>query len=215
MSEVEEVIKLVEEAKAPGVFNILDVVKDRAYPKESIAIYIDESAAYLASNLKEKIGETQQLVDGLVDVEANTKLLSELNQKLDAVLEKLELSKYIFDITGISEGVRDEAFTKAREAFEIKYEEIKNPFTGEVTKTEIENLERDRYLTNLLWSLSIVKIVAPDGSEQTSINDKDVDVLRKSLPASANILINGSIEKLRAASATFLLSVGEDFLAKS
>jgi hypothetical protein len=206
--QVNEIVNIVEQA-------ILNVIKDRAYPKSDVVVYIDENAAYKAAVLKEKIQEAQGQIDGLVNVEKNTSLVSELNEQLNEVMAELELSKYVFSITGISEGKRDDAFAKAREEFKVEYEENKNPFTGETVKIEIENRARDRFLTNLIWELSIEKITAPDGSIQESISHVDAGILRESLPASANILINESIDKLRAASAAFLLSVGEDFLAKS
>ena len=212
MSEdiIEEAVKLAQEAKAPGVFNILNVLKERAYPKEEISIYLDEQAAYDASVLGEKIDELSKSSDI-----AHQKKIDELIAQRDVLIKRIEESKYIFFITGLSEGMRSDIQEQSLEKFPLEYEENKNPFTGEMTKKEIENKERDRYFTLLLWHSSIQKIVAPDDSVQENVTMEDVTQLRDLLPLAGIGAITQSIEKLRTATAIFMMTVDEDFLAKS
>jgi hypothetical protein len=54
MSE-QEISEIVEEAKKPGKFNILNVLKDRAYPETEVTVYLDERAAFLAAEMNEKV----------------------------------------------------------------------------------------------------------------------------------------------------------------
>ena len=82
-------------------------------------------------------------------------------------------------------------------------------------KEEIDNVDRDRYFSDSLWEAYIVKIVAPDGEEQEGINMEEARELRRSLPAASVAKISEGIEKLRIASAAFMMSINEDFLAKS
>jgi hypothetical protein len=210
-----EITEIVDAAKAPGTFNILNVIKNKAYPKDDVVIYLDEQAAYDASNLKDKIQDVQINVDNEIDVKENTIKLDALKAELDEAMKRVQASKYIFTISGISEGKREELFDKAREKFPVEYREERNVLSQETTRIEIESEERDKYLTNLLWAESVVAITAPDGSGQNGISFDDVVELRFSFPPSANIIINQTIEKVRAASAVFLMSVDEDFLAKS
>lgn len=202
MSE-KTVEELVEEAKKPGVFNILSVLKERAYPHDEVNIYLDEQAAYDASALKEKLESAD--VDEMDAIEA----------KLNEAVARLEASKYVFTINGISEGLREDILAQAAEQYPIEFEEDKNPFTGEIAKREVENKQRDRLFTNLLWHESIIKIVNPDGDVQESVSMKDIESLRKLLPIAGIGAINNAVEKLRISTATFMLSVDEDFLAKS
>lgn len=205
---IEEAAKLVDAAKQPGTFSIVDVLKERAYPKEDVNIYLDEQAAYEASMMNEKIEELKKS-------DADIKKIDALVESRDEVISKFEKSKYVFSITGISEGLRDDIQEQSLEKFPMQYEEEKNPFTGEVTKKEIEDKERDRYFTNLIWHESITKIVDPSGSIQEKITLEDVESLRQFLPIACIGAITQSIEKLRMSTAMFMLSVDEDFLAKS
>lgn len=205
-STVEE---LVENAKKPGTFSILNVLNERAYPREEVIAYLDEQAAYDASQIQSKIDELSKNED------ANKAKINELAKKRDAVIKKLELSKYTFTVSGISEGMREDLNKESIEKYPIELEEEKNPFTGEVTKKEVENKERDRYFTNLIWHSAIEKIVNPDGDAQENVTMEDVIALRGMLPIAAIGALNQAIEKLRMATAVFMMTVDEDFLAKS
>lgn len=199
--------EIVTEAKKPGVFNIIEVVKGRAYPSDSVTVYFNEDIAYKAAKLNERIKE-----------EAGT-LSSEEYAELDAELKDavaaLEAEKYVFEIKGISEGRRAELLELSIAQFPLEYDEQKNPFTGEVTRTEREDRGRDALFTNFLWAEHISKIVAPNGDEQNSITAEEVRQLREALPLASAAAINEAIEKLRVSTAVFMASVDEDFLAKS
>lgn len=204
MSEA-TVEELVEEAKQPGTFNIIEVLKGRSHPVDEVSVYLDEKTAYEAAMLKVKLGAT----------DSKSVEYAKIEKQIDELVAKLESEKYIFVITGISEGRREEIYNEAVKKFPVEYDESSNPFSGEKTKEEIENPERDRMFTSSLWCEHISKIVAPNGAEQTKLTVQDVNALRATLPIAATGTINQAIEKLRAATAVFMLSVDEDFLAKS
>ena len=212
MSEnpIEEAIALSDEAKKPGTFSIVNVLKERAYPVDEVNVYLDEQAAYDAAKIQEKIDELVKSADAK-DVDEAEKL----SKKRDAIIKKLEESKYVFTISGLSEGKRDEIQDEATEKFPVEYDESKNPFTGEVIKTEKDNKQRDRYFTNLLWVSSVKKIVNNAGDVQENLTIEDVESLRSMLPIAASGAIIQSIEKLRISTAIFMSTVDEDFLAKS
>ena len=207
---IADAVKLVDEAKKPGTFNIINVLKERAYPVEEVNIYLDEQAAYEASKLQDKIDEITKSTDMKAHEEAEA-----IAAERDAAIAKLEKSKYVFTISGMSEGKRDELQESSMEKFPMEYEESKNPFTGETTKSEVDNKQRDRYFTNLLWVESIKKIVNPDGDVQDSVSISEVESLRELLPIAGISSITQSIEKLRISTAIFMSNVDEDFLAKS
>lgn len=204
MSE-QEIIELVEEAKKPGKFNIIDVVKDRAFPTQEVNVYLDEETAYLAAEASEKLKQTP----------AAGKEYAVIQAEVDSLLLKLEESKYVFTITGISESRRDEILKIASDKYPIEYREDKNTYTGEIKREEIEDENRNNLFTSMLWSEHISKIVAPDGSVQENLSAEDAKELRGALPLASTALINRSIEKIRSASAIFMMTVDEDFLAKS
>jgi hypothetical protein len=214
MSET-TVEELVAEAKSPAKFNILSVLQERAYPTDEVTVYLDEETAYLASIAEEEIKAANVAIDKDFEDEKAQDKLEKSKQKLEKLIGKMSESKYIFTIKGIPEGRREELLIEAEKQYPIEYDENKNPFTGEVTKSEKEDRERNRLFTNMLWSENIEKITAPDGAVQEKLSPEDVKAIRASLPLASIGAINQAIEKIRAATAVFLFSVDEDFLAKS
>ena len=204
MSEKDS-IEIVEEAKKPGTFSIVNVLKERAYPHDEVNVYLDEETAYEASQAKEALKKID-----ILDVE-----YAAAEEKFNKLMDKLEQSKYVFHIKGISEGKREEMFNLSLEKYPAKFTESKNSFTGEVKKEEIESVERNNLFTSMIWAAHIVKIVAPDGSVQENLMPEEAVEVRTSLPIASSALVNRSIEKVREASALFMMTVDEDFLAKS
>jgi len=215
MSEA-TVEELVEAAKKPGTFSIINALKDRAYPRDDIEVYLNEDAAFKASVVSDEI-------DALKDTLTRKKgeAAEEIQVKIDALVEKrseifeeLRNSKFTFIAQGISEGKREELLEMAIAKFPIKYEEKINELTGETYKDEIQDVERDKLFTSLLWLEHLKSVEAPDGSIQDSFTIEDINELRSSLPIAASTSINERMEKLRTASAIFMMTVNEDFLAK-
>jgi len=216
MSDIEE---MVNAAKKPGTFNIVDAVKNRAYPKDQVDVFIDEGVAFRVAEINEAIDSIGKAMDKKgVDKKTLDTLLAKREEVLDSrdkLIEEMGGTKYVFHLTGISEGVRQDLFDKAVTKFPIKHEQKMSQITGEIEKEEIENIERDRYFTALLWQAGVQKILSPDGEEQEGISFEDALELRRSLPLASLTTITEALEKMRAATALFLMSVGEDFLAKS
>jgi len=215
LSDIEE---MVEEAKKPGKFNIVEAVKGLAYPKADVEVFIDEDAAYVATQIESEIKKVTDEMDSNSDNKELKKLTESYEEflaKKNEIIESMGGSRYVFHLQGISEGVRNDLYDKALEKFPMKYETDRNPLTGESTKKEIEDEKRNKYFTDMLWSSYILKITAPDGSEQDGISVEDASELRRSLPIASASKITDAIEKMRVATAVFMLSVDEDFLAKS
>jgi hypothetical protein len=215
VSEVEE---MVENAKKPGVFNIVDAVKGRGYPTTEIDVFLDEDVAYMAAQIEvelSKLGAEMDRVSDTKELSEMTKIYEEFIDKKENMINEMGGTKYTFHLRGISEGDRSDLYDKAVELYPLKFENDRNPLTGESNKKEIESEPRNKYFTDMLWSAYIVKIVAPDGAEQVGISVDDAKELRRSLPIASASKITDAIEKMRAATAIFMLSVNEDFLAKS
>tara|TARA_R110000782_G_scaffold94088_3_gene177773 strand:+ start:4106 stop:4756 length:651 start_codon:yes stop_codon:yes gene_type:complete len=209
--------ELVEEIKKPGTFSIMSVLKERLYPTDTVLVRLDEDSAYKASEIQEKITELESADadSGFSLGKVEQKELDTLIASRDELVKKIEKSTYTFTLTGIAEGKREDFLNKCNEQFPVEFNEDKNTFTGEVTRTEKENKGRDRLFTNFLWEAHILKIVAPDGSEQNSFTHADIIELRESLPLVSIGSITQGIEKIRMATAIFMFKVDEDFLAKS
>lgn len=214
MSE-QELTEIVAEAKKPGKFNILDVLKDRAYPETEVTVYLDERAAFLAAEMNDKVKlALAELESGEENKELEEKL-EELQGSRDVLIEKLADSAYKFKIVGISEGKRDDILKECELKYPMEYTETKNPITGEVVKQEVPNDDRNELLMNLIWQAHVVSITSPDGEVQDGISLEDAAEIRRALPIASSAQISQAIEKIRTATVMFMLTVDEDFLAKS
>lgn len=209
----------VAEMKSPSKFKILDAIKDRTYPTEDVEVFIDEELAYAAAMLDEQVKELDEKADKTV---ADEEILQQIMDKREKLIaEKEELMSqiggtvYVFTVTGISEGKRDDMYKLVTDKYPIEYRSESNAFTGEKIREEIENPERNRLFTEMLWQAHITKITAPDGSVQDGITIEEASELRRSLPIATIGKITEAIEKLRVTTAVFMMTVDEDFLAKS
>ena len=201
---MDEVSELVQTAKAPGTFNIINLLNDRAYPTDKVTVYLDEASAYEAAIIKKQIAEH----DGTDD-------LSALEDKLVAATEKMQKSSLIVEIRGITEGKREELLNEAKKKYPVEFDRELNPMTGDFKKEEKESPERDNLFTEFLWQASIVSLTDADGNVQSDLPYAAVRDMRTMLPLASASEITRTIEKVRVSTAVFMLEVNEDFLPKS
>lgn len=212
MSAEDNIREIVDEAKAPGRFNIVDVLKGRGYPQTSVQIILDEALAFEASSLKKRFDE----VDGKKLNEKQIAEREQLSIELEDMRERLSKSAYTVHLMGISEGRREEIYRDAVKKYPIEYETV-NPLEGllgQVKKVEKESPERDSLFTDFLWLEHIKKIVDSEGNEQTDFTYSTIRTMRESFPLSAILRVNEAIESLRTSTAVFMMETAEDFLAK-
>lgn len=210
--------EIVEKAKKPGVFSIINVLQERAYPKDSIEVSLDEALAFKASRISEKIEEFNKQINNVDDADEIDSLSDkrdELVAQREEILAEIKTKLYTVNITGIPEGRREEIYTEAIEKFPIEYVEATPSLLGDAKREEAENPERDKFITTMFWAEHIESIVDPDGNVQGKMTPEEARALRENLPISASTKINEAIEKIRIATALFMIGVDEDFLAKS
>jgi hypothetical protein len=215
LSDIED---MVESAKAPGRFNIVDALRDRAYPTDVVEVFLDEGLAFIAADIEgaiKKLGEKMDKESDKKQIEALLKKQEEFLDKKDKLVKEMGGARYVFHLQGISEGTREDLWKKSVERYPVKHDNDRNPLTGKVERTEIESPERDKLFTSLLWEAHIKKIVDPSGNEQEGITLEEAMELRRALPLASIGKITEAIEKMRAATAVFMMTVDEDFLAKS
>jgi len=215
MSDIEDIREAVDEAKKPGTFKIVDVLKERSYPKMEITVSVDEDSAYRASEIAKKIDALDVKWAGKEKPTDIQKAEEKLLEEQEALLASVKASSFTFHLEGISEGKRTELFKNCTKKYPIEYEREMDITTGKMEKVEKQSADRDALFTDYLWEACIRKIVSSDGDEQDGVSYTDVRVMRDQMPLSAIARINESIEKLRVATAVFMMEVDEDFLAKS
>lgn len=216
MSEEEEIRESVDRVKSRGTFSIIDVLSERSYPETSVSVSIDESSAYQAAIVKEELEALINSVNGKATTAKQKSEISDLEDKIEELTVKLNKSKYTFNLMGISEGKREELWRDACKKYPVEYEknDISALLGTAANKAEKPSPERDSLFTDYLWLACIRSIEDPDGNLQESLAYNDVKSMRNSLPLSAIAKINEAVEKLRTATAVFMMETGEDFLAK-
>lgn len=212
---VEEIREAVDEAKKPGVFKIVDALKDRSFPKMQVNVSVDEQTAYEANQIKEELSRLDLKWSGKKRPESADRKEEALLAKHEVLMDKLRESSFTFHLEGISEGRRAEIYKNAVKRYPIEYDKDIDISTGKMEKTERQNADRDALYTDFLWEACIKKVVNADGDEQVGVSYTDVRTMRDQMPLSATARVNESIEKLRVAAAVFMMEVDEDFLAKS
>lgn len=215
MSDIEDIREAVDEAKKPGTFKIVDVLKDRSYPKMQIHVSVDEDSAYRANGLQGQIEKLDIDIAKAKDPKDFIKKQEELSSQKEELLAKINESSFTFYLTGIPEGKREGLYKKAVSKYPIEYDKDIDLTSGKMEKIERQSPDRDALYTDFLWEASIEKIVNGDGDEQVGVSYTDVRAMRDNMPVSAIARINDYIEKLRVSTAVFMMEVDEDFLAKS
>jgi hypothetical protein len=217
LSDEQEIREAVDEAKDSKVFNIVNILQERSYPKQVIEIFLDEENSYKASMVKQQLEELDKKT-GTKGVTAQQKEKRDsLIAEFELLSEKISESKYSFHISGISEGRREKLIAEATKKYPIEYEksaELSALLGSSNGPQEKASPQRDQLFTDFLWREQIQKIVDPDGNEQSDLAYGDIRSLRENLPLSSSAKINNAIEKIRTATAVFMMETGEDFLAK-
>ena len=211
----EEIRESVDEAKKPGVFKIVDALKDRSFPKMKVSVSTDEQAAYEANQIKEEIEKLEIKMSRSNKSDSVSAKHADLMEKREKLIEQIENSSFTFHLTGISEGKREGLYKKSVQKYPVEYEKDIDLTTGKMEKSEKQSPDRDALYTDLLWESSIEKIENSGGDEQIGVSYTDVRAMRDNMPVSAIGRINECIEKLRVSTAVFMMEVDEDFLAKS
>lgn len=217
MSDEQEIRDTVDAVKAPGTFNILQVLQGRGYPETQVDIYLDESAIYAMSLAQEELDGLDQALGTKGETEKKKKIRERITGELESAREKVSASHYIVHLMGVSEGKREEVYRQATKKYPVEYEKdngLSGILSGDSKREEKDSPERDSLFTDLLWQEHIKKIVSPDGEEQEDFPYSTIREMRNTFPLSATIKINEAIAKLRTSTAVFTMETGEDFLAK-
>jgi hypothetical protein len=213
----QEIVDSVEAARAPGTFNIVEVLQGRGYPQSVVDVYLDESAMYDMAVAKEELEKLDLEVGRKTETEANKAKREDILSNIESISKRILASKYSIHLMGISEGKREDYYRQALKKYPREYQTgnaLSGLMGGEPNRVEKESPERDALFTDYLWQGCISKIVSPEGDEQSEFAYSTIRSMRETFPLNAIVKINEGIDKLRAATALFSMGTGEDFLAK-
>lgn len=184
----------------PQTFNIADMFTGAAFPKESVTIYTNEEAGYQLDKLNKRISRE-------IGVKDNDEVLTRLEKEAKELLEKVNQSRYIFHMTGVSRESVAMIVEKARQAYPSKYGTF-----GQ----ELPNPEQDEHFNNLLWAIHTERIEAPNGAVITAPDDTQMKIIRANLGTSQQAKIKSQIDEFSSGSASGFEAAAQesDFLSQ-
>lgn len=190
----EEALELVKEAQSPKVFNLVDAIKNRAYPTKDVTIYLDDDSAMRLVEINEQMNRTKEPED-----------LEELQKEAEKLAEAVMDSALTFHLRGVGQDAID-AITKSLDA---KYAIGKND-----VGTNNPDWLRD-YITTLV-SMNIRSVTNADGAVDTTEFTFDrADELRKIIAPTEWAKLVGMMQKLTLAGGYFDQLTDSGFLQKS
>lgn len=194
----EEALKLVKQAQAPGVFDITEFAKGRAYPQDTVTAYLDVDSAYELSKINKKIADAQLGEESKV---------AELEEQAKLLVEKLMKSKIVFHMRGINQSLIEQITEKCNKDY---------PTETDAFGQEIANTDWVRVWTCSLVAANLVKIENANGEiDERVFTADDVDEFRKHLPKEIWDLITEKMQQLTLANAYFKGLTDAGFLPKS
>lgn len=192
--EVQEALKLVEDAQSNKVFNLADAIKGRAYPKKDVTIYLDEDAGL-------QLLEINALINDSID-EDEIKLLDEKAQELS---ERIKSSALVFSMRGVSQATIERVLTDCNKLHGVGENddplENVNWFKDYVTLLVAENIE---YVTDGFGNIDSAKFDADKTRE-----------LRENIPSGEWAKLVEAMQRLTLAGGYFEQLTDAGFLQKS
>lgn len=162
----------------PRTLDLAAVFSGRAFPKDTVPVYMDEVLGYEIYKLN------KAAIQAVLSKDEDEK--DRIGAELKALAEKAEPSRLVFHLTGASREDRKAATEETLEKF---------PTEKDAFGRDKPNAEANEYYANLVWKLHVEKIEASDGSvvEPTL---EDVKMFRKHAPDHAIETIEAGIQEL-------------------
>lgn len=193
-TEVQEAIKLVEEAQSPKVFSLADAIKGRAYPKKDVVIYLDDETAL-------RLVEINDLINVSLDEEE----VKTLEAEAQLLSEKIKESALVFSMRGVSQATIERVLEDCNKKHNIGKDEDPlgnaNWFKDYVTLLVAENIEQ-----------------VADGSgnvDSEKFTFDKVEELRKNIPSNEWAKLVEAMQKLTLAGGYFEQLTDAGFLQRS
>lgn len=169
--DVQTAVKAVTER---ATFDFGAAVSDRNYPEYDVPVYLDETKASELISITMELNELTQMASRMSNIPGELgKRVEALEARHDALVDSMKENKYIIKVKGVSPEVLRDIEEEVFEEFPIEYEENKNPVSGVITKTPIENPDRDLKEIMRIRQVHIVSVTAPDGAVDDDFSDLD------------------------------------------
>lgn len=159
----------------PNTFDLGAVLSGQDYPEKTVDVYFNESLAYEVAKANRELEFFNNL---------NEDKFKEMQDKFDALVEKLAEYKYVFHLKAIPSRFKKDIDTQVEAKFPTKFNQIGMPE---------QNIKRDELFAVLMMEAYITKIVAPDGAAVVKPNIETIENFRLNAPRHALALVESAI----------------------
>ena len=183
----EDVVDMVEQAQKKGKFNLVDAIKNRAYPEKAVDIYLDAAAAYELEEVNQELNKSHS---------------EELQAKAEELTARILESKLTFHMRGVGQ-----------EAVERITQEADKLYP---TENGTDNPEWLKHYVCALVAENIFKVTDSEGQEDTNkFTTEEIIEIRGQIPIDSWDVIVDTMQKLTLASSYFDKVTDAGFLPKS
>lgn len=192
---IEETIEMVKDAQKPGVFNLADAIKGRAFPEKEVTVYTDSGAAFELVQLEDEMNRIGS---------SDPKKYEELEAKAEELAKRVQKSALLFTMRGVGQGVVEQVTQVADATYKAG--------NNQAEATD----EWFRFYVTSLVAKNLVKVTDSEGNvDQREFNYEDILEVRNSLPAESWSLLVATMQQLTLASGFFKGLTDAGFLPKS
>lgn len=194
----------VGESLTPETFSFFDVLSEKAYPRDTVTVYMDDAAAY---DLR-KISREAEELDSQED-------MNDLAERLAALRQRIEASAMTFHLAGVGADRMQDAMNVANEHFEGKKVNRKRA-DGSIMRElpQDQQVAFMRYMSAVTLSLHVEKIVLADGRQMVAPSPDEIAAFMDKAPVAAMEAINRAVRDLQVTTSDFEATLDEGFLAK-
>ena len=192
---IAETIEMVKEAQKPGVFNLADAIKGRAFPQKDVTVYTDSASAF----------ELVQLEDEMMRIgSSDQKNYDELEKQAQELAAKVQESALVFTMRGVGQGVVEQ-ITQVADA----------TYKGGNNQSEMTDEWFRLYVTSLV-AKNVLKVTDSAGNvDDREFTYEDMLEVRNGLPADSWGILVATMQQLTLASGFFKGLTDAGFLPKS
>lgn len=185
---------IIAAAQDKGTFNVLDAIKNKAYPQDIVTVYTDVDSAYEIHRLEKQIADLgdndHEQINQLDDVIANLK-------------ENIKASSLTFRLRGIGRDLKDAINDEAH---------LKFPWEDRSKADPVDLGEGAEWCNRSYLAAHIVDVTDANGAvDSHKWDEAQISQLRKDLPDEEFLKLLRLMHELSFAATYFDASVTPDF----
>ena len=203
----DEIISETNEFFTPDGFDIFDILTEKAYPKDTVTVYLDEAAAY-------ELRALQKEADA-IEGEPDEATIQDFNDRLTALRTRIDKSARTFHLSGVDADRMKDVMTSAEAHFEDRKVNRKRA-DGSIIRELPQSAQVDfmRYVSALTLSIHVEKITDSAGRESIAPGVDTMATFLDKAPVYAVRELNQAIERLQVDARDFERTLDDGFFPK-